>query len=127
MASSETARRYFRTERDMAMSGIVMFAELKTVKSPSVHWRDRLLGERSAALMPPSAARRSTGFLRCAANCQITSRDLTSPPLFGKGRSSMSDLSTAFDKLFGYVDGHIATVGAASLDASREGALLTRF
>jgi hypothetical protein len=39
----------------------------------------------------------------------------------------MSDLSTAFDKLFGYVDGHIATVGAASLDASLEGALLTRF
>ena len=39
----------------------------------------------------------------------------------------MSGLRTAFDRLFGYVDGHIATVGAASLDASLEGALLTKF
>jgi hypothetical protein len=39
----------------------------------------------------------------------------------------MADLGTAFSKLFGYVDGHIATVGAASLDASLEGALLTKF
>jgi hypothetical protein len=39
----------------------------------------------------------------------------------------MSALKTAFDTLFGYVDGHIATVGAASLDASLEGALLSKF
>ena len=39
----------------------------------------------------------------------------------------MSDVERAFGKLFGLVDGHIATVVAASLDASLEGALLTKF
>jgi hypothetical protein len=39
----------------------------------------------------------------------------------------MSGLRTAFEKVFGYLDGHVATVCAASLDASLEGALLTKF
>jgi DNA-binding MltR family transcriptional regulator len=61
-----------------------------------------------------------------AGDCQIPPHDLASLGLLG-GAGPMSDLKTAFEKLFGYVDGHIATVAAAPLDASLEGALLTKF